>query len=632
MPKRPLPKLRPAMLSLALAGALGAQAALDPSGPGGDRYPGYTPVSAEGFSATQLLTKEARWLRNQVWSTGPVADAASFLLPRSYDVTSGYGFLGTDYFTWMLENNRSYFQYEASHNDHRDDAPLDSSNDATLERVLMAWGTNAYDAASWAVALSAASRCQPFSREEKADFTGAVNAYLKFLVTASYPGGLQSYRAFDVNGALRWSYGESGLDAAYGTDAQGNPLDDRNAYYWQYAPTRWQNPDPHWDPLAVPGAVMNWPGWSVITGEEAWAAFLAPMQVAYNQHPGPGWAANPEPLNAPALVENACRSLHAVELMRNSVTGGLYRNVRPPNSPEAERWFDTSLENNWSMYAGLGFLERALVDLQGRPGGARLLKVDLEPCLASLRGIRKGMAAFFSNKALVWHGKGEPFGDPAAVNQAFFLQGTTGRAGAAVGVTGAFATDVQTWGIAAILADRELERTLEAVYGPHFLYDMFKAAIVLGGYYVIEGGRAPTLAGIGFNAQQPGDPAGQLSGEWTWGAVNAAMVLADFYREPGRADPARAAELLGYARSMIAGVDRYASHYYNPQHLRDGLDWVGYLYSNRRQWIPWGWFANACPSTAATSWALRVNCGFNAFELGGGEHQATARALGLSGR
>ena len=207
------------------------------------------------------------------------------------------------------------------------------------------------------------------------------------------------------------------------------------------------------------------------------------------------------------------------------------------------------------------------------------------------------------------------------------MPGTTGRAGSAVGVTGAFATDVQTWGIAAILGDRELEKTLEGVYGNHFLYDMFKAAIGLGGYY--EG---QTLLGIGFNAQKAGDPQGQLSGEWTWGAINAAILLADFYREPGHADPARAAELLGHARTMIAGVNRLASHYYNPQHLEDGMDWVGYLYGNRRGWIPWGWFSNACPSQAATSWALRVNCGFNAFELGGGEHQATVTALGLAGR
>ena len=34
----------------------------------------------------------------------------------------------------------------------------------------------------------------------------------------------------------------------------------------------------------------------------------------------------------------------------------------------------------------------------------------------------------------------------------------------------------------------------------------------------------PRLAGIGFNSQTFGDPASQMSGEWTWGAINAAIA------------------------------------------------------------------------------------------------------------
>jgi hypothetical protein len=617
-----MPKSSPChlvFLCLALAGA--------PPAP--TPYPAYTAIVTTQHP-DQVLAQQARWIRNQVWISGPVTDATTLLIPRSYDVTSGYGFLDTDYFSWLLAHNSDYAAYDASHNTHRGDVPADHGNDAAIERVLMAWGANVYDTASWAVALAAATGCRQFSREDKADFTSALNAYFRFLVTSSYPGGLRVYKAFDPDGAMRWSYGESGEDAAQGTDAQGLPLDYRNAYYWQFAPPRWQNPDPSWDPQAPPGTVMNWPSWSVITGEEAWAAFLGPLQAAYTLGQGrPGWSTATAPSNALALVDNACRALHAVTLMRNSATGGLYRNVRPPNSPDGPQWFATSLENNWCMYAGLGFLERALVDLQATAKRApQALAFDPAASLAEVRTLRQGLAAFFQNRALVWHAKGEPFGDPDAVPQAFFLQGTTGRAGAAAGVTDAFATDVQTWGIAVILGDRALEKALAARYGTHFLYDMLKAAVTLGGAYSEDG----SLEGIGFNAQKRGAAEAQISGEWTWGAINAAILLAEFYGEPGRTDPARAAEVLGWARSMIAGVDRRCSHTYNPQHLRDGRDWVGYLYADRRAWIPWGWFSNACPSQAATTWAFRVNCGFNAFELGGGDHQRTVRALGLAGR
>jgi hypothetical protein len=190
------------------------------------------------------------------------------------------------------------------------------------------------------------------------------------------------------------------------------------------------------------------------------------------------------------------------------------------------------MENNWSLYTGLGFLRAAVLDLRSAlPGYKEVLDFDLDQSLLDLDRIQGGMVRFFMNKALVWHAKGQPFGDPLAIGSGFFLQGTAGRAGAARGNTDAFATDVQTWGIAAILGDRKLEQALEPVYGKDFLYDMFQSAIGLGGYWRPDGDGRPVLAGIGFNAQKVQDPASQMSGEWTWGAINAAIVLADFYRE-----------------------------------------------------------------------------------------------------
>jgi hypothetical protein len=612
--------------ALLLTGA--AQAEIpDPSS---QAYPPYLPVATQPFTPAELLVRQARWIRNQVWSSGDLGDASAYLFPRSYDVSSGYGLLGTDYFSWMLEHNEAYYRYDLAHNDHQLDVPLNTSNDAAIERVMMGFGTNSYDMACWAIAMSAATRNGHFSSEETQDFNNALVAYHHFLLTSFYPGGFQSYR---VGGTGAWQYGESTQDPASGSDAKGRPYDARNAYYWAYPAPRWQNPDPHWDPLAPSGAVMNWPGWDAVTGEEAWIALIGPMQVAYNQGRGrPGWAAAQAPVDALGLVGNACRALHAVDLMQNSVTGGIYRNVRPPNRPDQTKWFDVSLENNWSMYTGLGMLKAALLDLQAaQPDYRQRLDFDLDQGLLDLDRIQGGMLRFFKNKALVWHAPGAPFGDPRAIPYGFFLQGTGGRAGAAQGNTAAFATDVQTWGIAAILADRGLERALEQVYGADFLDQMFKAAIELGGYYRPGPTGQPLLAGIGFNAQAFGDPASQMSGEWTWGAINAAIVLADFHRESGHADPSRRDALLAQARNLIAGVDAACSHCYNPRRLAGGRDWVGYLYANARQWIPWGWWSNACPSQAATTWAFRVNAGFNSFELGGGDHQATVKGLRLAG-
>jgi len=607
-------------LSLTLSGQSPVPAFPRPL-PGENRTPAYTPAV---YPAPELLAREARWVRNQVWTSGDVADASTFLFPRGYDVTSGCGFMGTDFFTWMLEYNTDYFLYDQAHDDHQADVPVDTSNDAAIERVMMASGTDTYDMGCWSVAMSVAARNTLLAPADRLDYRQALTAYHRFLITSSYPGGFQSYRAYDASGP-HWLYGETGEDAAHGRDGQGAPTDQRSAYYWQYPAPRWQNPDPHWDPLSPPGAQMDWPGWAAVTGEEAWAAFLGPMQVAYNQSQGqPGWSTLTAPVDVPALMENASRALHAVQLMQNSATGALYRQVMPVDAKDPSQGFGVSTENNWSMYAGLGFLERALMDYQAAvPAYRSVLAFDLDGALASLRAIRGRMAGFFGNRALVWHAKGEPFGEGGAVDHAFFLQGTFGKAGAAAGNTTAFAPDVETWGIAALLADRDLERTLEASYEKDFLFEMFRSAVDLAGYRSAGG----ELLGIGFNTQAPGDPKAQLSGEWTWGAVNAAIALADFHREPAHADPAKVQQLLAWARSLRAGVDRLCSHDYRA----GGRDWVGYLYANTRGWIPWGWWSNPCPSQSATSWALMVNAGFNPFELGGGDHAETARALGLAG-
>lgn len=616
-----------------LAGPPADQPRLAHPQPGAHSLPAYVPVSLATLNPSELLRRQTRWIRDRVWTSGEVADAATFLFPQSYDVTSGYGFLGTDFFSWMLEHNDAYFQYDLTHNSHLLNVPLDHSNDAVMERVMMAGGGSSYDMASWSIALAAAARNRHFSAAEKADFTSALAAYGKFLISASYPGGFTSYKACDPTGAQPWHYGESGQDPSQGVDAAGRPRDARNAFYWQYPSPRWEHPDPHWDPQARPQAVMAWPGWEVVTGEQAWVAFLAPMQVAYLQGGGrAGWSRIEAPLSAPALLDLGCRALAAVELMQNSVTGALYRNVRPPDKPEEPRWFAASTENNWSMATGLHFLERALLDRLATPDpAAPVPDFDPDQALATVRRIQVGLTRFFGDRARVWHAKGEPFPDPAAVSHGFFLQGTAGKAGAATGNRDGFAPDVQTWGIAAILGDRRLYQALEPVYGPGFLDDMFNAAVELAGFTEPQAGGGRVLAGIGFNSQRPGDPAAQMSGEWTWGAINAAIVLADFHREKAHADPARVAELLDQARALIAGANRHCSHDYNPARLTSGRDWVATLYANARQWIPWGWYSNPCPSQAATTWAMRVNAGFDCFELGGGSHADSVRALGLAG-
>jgi hypothetical protein len=44
---------------------------------------------------------------------------------------------------------------------------------------------------------------------------------------------------------------------------------------------------------------------------------------------------------------------------------------------------------------------------------------------------------------------------------------------------------------------------------------------------------------------------------------------------------------------------------------------VAYLYANKRYEIPFGWWANALPSLASTTWAIMTDHNFDPFVLGG---------------
>ena len=73
----------------------------------------------------------------------------------------------------MLEHNDSYYRFDLTHNDHLADVPKDHSNDAAIERVMMAWGSSSYDAAVWDVALSAAQASSPRTTFQAGQFMTA---------------------------------------------------------------------------------------------------------------------------------------------------------------------------------------------------------------------------------------------------------------------------------------------------------------------------------------------------------------------------------------------------------------------------------------------------------------------------
>ena len=103
------------------------------------------------------------------------------------------------------------------------------------------------------------------------------------------------------------------------------------------------------------------------------------------------------------------------------------------------------------------------------------------------------------------------------------------------------------------------------------------------------------------------------SAEWTFGAINMAQLMSQWYKDAG--DDTRATSLLLDAQSMYNQVTNLW-----PQGLRfpDG----SYVYANKRFFIPWGWFSNPISALCSTAWSVMIERNYDPFHLGGGNKPA----------
>jgi len=146
-------------------------------------------------------------------------------------------------------------------------------------------------------------------------------------------------------------------------------------------------------------------------------------------------------------------------------------------------------------------------------------------------------------------------------------------------------------------------------------YQIWQNAKKLGGYFVNN-----ELAGVGFTVPTDNKTIANSiwSAEWTWGAVFMARKLAMEYDRAGRND---------LANNLRTDMWNMVKHLQQPMKLDKENIWMGggmrgtdggYLYANKRFFIPWGWYANPLEATSSTAWAVLWDFGFNPFELGGG--------------
>jgi hypothetical protein len=505
------------------------------------------------------------------------------------------------------------------------------------ERVNVHNGTNIYDAATWQIAVVLGEAVNKFGNSLDSDaYALAANQNTALSQTHVVRNVVLGARALTVGNLYRYN-GHTVTDpnAAYSfrmtaeTWLADDPLKDT-----RYASLIRVSELPRNDPAYQPGRV-TWSDWKPVTGDNAWAYLVGPLQAAYI-HFVVAQGGKYVPFEEQA-VKNALGVLPTFAAMQGRLgavyyapTGTLQNEMNVPVNPHY-----VSVENNLSVYAGLKILERTLqAELAGQKTLAGESKEEIARALGCIHTMisggvlpdnreTRGLLAFF--KDFAWH-------DGAFVQGGFADDPTI--PGGWLPVLEPKAVDVNTWGIAALGSAQ-----IEAWHGFGAAFRAWTNLKAWGAY-----GIGSTLLGVGYSdADDNGQGVdgkfrnGVLSAEWTAGAIVMVRNMLKYYRsvakESEHAVDAREYErvLQEDERQMLLGVqelrfDRYTAgaldgkpHGYSSLIVEpaEPIRAAPYLYASKRYRIPFGWYANPLPSTSSSAWIVLLADNYDPFGYGG---------------
>jgi hypothetical protein len=558
----------------------------------------------------------------------PEPPTGTYLVPGSfYDTAAYWGAFVCERSRTICAVNDTYnpLSYELS------PAPGPAGK-LQAERVNAHNGANIYDVATWQIAVMLGSVKNHFHRSTPTSAYAFASAPSEIL----QQGALLSDRAV-APGAKR------ATTAANTFVYNGRTLaDGRHAYAFRTLAPDWLAHDPlmgsayasfvsaHNLPPSNPdyaAGKMSWADWKPITGENAWAFLIGPLQAAH-LHYVVDQQARFIPFNDPA-VQNALDILPAFAAMQSRL-GGVYYAPAGTIGNEGDspvNPYGISVENNLSLYAGLQIL-RATLQAEAQdgalaPDAQKRIKDALQLIEVMIAGGKnpqvgkggetRGLLSFFKNAA--WQNGGFVQGgladDPAQSREW-------------VPTTEPKAVDVVTWGIAALGA-----KQIDQWFGAGAAFEMWQGLKSWAGY-----GVGKTLWGVGYSDQDGNgiDPAGAyrqgvMSAEWTAGAVDAVRNMLHYYGTSAQPDAKKYVERLQQDEAAMVNalgalrIDRYASTDF-PGKPADYASLVPmktkpYLYASRRYHIPFGWFANPLPSTASTAWVIMIADRYDPFGVGG---------------
>lgn len=436
----------------------------------------------------------------------------------------------------FLERNLSATRMPLSFRASRDywikNTGKDGSVEAVIERLLVAHALNIYDGALWQIALT----LMPSTESPT--------------LVDSHTDRLLAGEAGDIKELRAW-----GPAFQYGDKEE--MLYKENGFFFRMITDEYFQDDPlGFNELAdFPNfRRVHHEDWKPIAGEQAWAVVIGPLQTAHRKYKG----------NIPMDSDEmrlALSILPAFEAMQSPV-GAFYH---APKGTYGIHPALISVENNFSIYAALKMLDRAVA---GRdPGTSKKIGTMI-----------KALEKFFRRHA--YDRESHQFYSSGFYLEERWIAGKV------------FASDCQTWGITA-LGPQWIDRN----FGEGESYEILKNTVRKSGVYNTYG----YLKGIGFSEDKA-----VVSVEWTCGAILAARELKKFYQG---LNPARSLEMSRLASQMRIGIEDCKQ--------RISEDEAAYLYSSERYFVPFGWWANAIPSTASSAWVILIDMDFNPFVLGG---------------
>lgn len=482
-----------------------------------------------------------------------------------------------------------------------------AAGDLQTERVNIHNGANIYDAATWQIAVTLASvrAQQALAADDAYQLINNQNRLLQLGYSGDARLPVPHQNRALTQGDL-FTYNGKKI------------ADPRAAFVFRTLPRSWLSIDPiagsrfdGWikavdlpenNPQYQRGKI-SWTDWKPITGENAWAFLIGPLQAAHIY-----FIEAKKQRFVPfqeLAVQNALAVLPTFAAMQSAI-GAVYYAPAGTVANQGEELvsrYEVSVENNFSVYAGLNILRETLNrQLQYQHTLTPAQKNSITQALTLIRQMleggsvegrkTEGLLAFFKKYAWI---------DGEFVQGGYANDPT--RKAAWVPRLSPRAVDVNTWGIAALGA-----KQIDQWFGFGVAFENWQRVKNWGGY-----GSVKVLAGVGFSDLDGNgvDASGNyrqgvLSVEWTAGAINAVRLMRSHYHSvsPESAEYADAqrfiADLNRDEKSMLSAI----------QKLQKG---GAYLYANQRYRIPFGWYANPLPSTCSTAWMVMVEQQFNPF-------------------